>query len=330
MSNKSEMFETLEYNSFKIFDDSAVGMVNGIIVTVSKKMLSPSMVTIFYSTDQTEINTDKLRGVESDATLMFGKNINMKNVDNQLQSSFNYLFKPKSEYYDLYSHIGAVTLALTNYGINGSKMCVVCRGDNCNSISKEVDTFKTVHSSCVHNAVGDDFNNLKNKHSNYLLATFGAVLGCLVGIIPGLICINMDIMSGSAFLLIPFATFTAYKRFKGKLGGYSIFITIFLSLLGVVLIWYLTVVNMILIDNGGNFELAFESAGMYFFEFDKIVELFSNSKFELLSIFIGLFGTWKIISKTEKSDKNKKENSAATMISINNLSNRVTTKRTLN
>ena len=333
MSNKSEMFKTLEDNGFKIIDDYAVGMVNGIIVTVIKKMFSLSTVKILYSTDQTEVSADKLRGIERDATVMTDKNINMKNVDNQLQSSFNYMFKSKDEYYNIYSHIGAVTMCLNNEGINGNKKCVICQGDNCNSISKEVDTFKTVHSSCVHNAIGDDFNNLKNKGSNYLLATFGAVLGCLVGIIPALICTNVDILLGalsSSILAIPFATFSSYKKLNGKLGWYSIILTVSLSLMGVVLIWYLTVVNMMLMENGGNFTVAFETASKHFFEVNKIVELLKNSKLEVITIFIGLVGTWNMISKTEKSDEKKKENSAASMISINSISNRVTTKRTLN
>lgn len=127
------------------------------------------------------------------------------------------------------------------YGI--PTICTVCSQSGPDSFAYYNSQYVSVHKACIEKNTSDKVAKIQDNEMNasYLLGFIGALLGGIVGCIPSvLLIVFASRISGWLCALIPLGAYLGYKLFKGKMNRAALFITIFISILMVPVLNYLS------------------------------------------------------------------------------------------
>lgn len=224
-------------------------------------------------------------------------------VNNGHTITFTATFKRKDYAEQATLYLNACAAALRENGIAPADSCAVCGGRSPESLCF-LGSYQPVHSACVRGIVDQTRETAESNLENgsYLSGFFGALLGMLVGLIPSVLTILfMNTIYGLLFALVPLAAAWGYRKFKGKQTKGSIVIIIILSLLGVLVMQYLSLSLYIMQNTLYGAADAFSYSLAYFLSAEGFVSVLEDSIVHFLFMVLGIFIAWRYISQTNES-----------------------------
>ena len=182
--------------------------------------------------------------------------------------------------------------------------CPLCKKDMCDSAALVGGQFVPVHRQCVTESNQQAVIKAEeNQNSgNYPLGFIGAFLGAIVGCIPSILTIFLlESEFGLLYMLIPIASYTGYKLFKGKLGGFARFSAILCSVLAFVVMQPAILYVYVLLE--GHSGKIMPVLNFYISEYLPgvgIMGLVKDTWFGILFLVIGIFSAFKNIGSTNQ------------------------------
>lgn len=135
------------------------------------------------------------------------------------------------------------------------------------------------------------------SNGNYLTGIIGAILGMLVGVAVNLaILLLVHRIFAILFALIPFASMTGYRLFKGKMSKAALWIVVALSLLAVLLLPYFEITYVLVSDYHVRLGRALGAAAQSLFRPDVFSDIWGELLMYLLFTGLGLLISWRSIS----------------------------------
>ena len=308
---KKNLIEILQDNNFMFFGTYATGVIENYVITVSHTQ--HSMYSVLFSTEITEdIN---LKKVKSDFKEQYGKKLDLTKANKQLGVS--YVFSKRNDIKHFNEFINAVILAFKNNDIRPATNCFVCNQSAIDSLCIDNDRFKFVHEGCVNQQINDNVEKLTNIKTSYILGTVGAFMGMIIGVLPSVLTILWtETIYSILFMIIPVSIVYFYKLFKGKLGLYSLIVTIIMSLISVLFMQYLVII-LYFIEMGTSISDSIMLSNMLYMNAEGIIEIITTSSSEYTFLIFGLFFTWKTISASHNEEVNYQKNISNSIISWN-------------
>ncbi len=178
--------------------------------------------------------------------------------------------------------------------------------------------YDAVHARCVDQMQDSAHAQVRKNPGSYLTGIVGALLGAFVGGLPAFIALHfLHIVSAWLFMLLPIASYFGYKLCRGKMNAVAGISAVVCSLLGlglVILAWD-TAVNMS--DLGLDFSDAVRFT--WYFTFTEFsAEYWEWIKPNIASIvlfyLLGVFFSFGIVSRTNKTELKSIEQMRATML----------------
>ena len=314
----NRLSKKLSENGFKIHGDIGVVSVNGYVISI--KEIQYSNYTVTLDTDNQQVDKSVLKQVVSNCKQKTGQKVSASLPNGKI--AFAYIIKP-NRVEKLLNYLGEFTKELQAINIKPNANCAICGSSMCDSVSPINSIYTAVHENCVSQNVEHSINQLKDKKTSYLLGIVGAILGTIVGVLPSVLTIMWaETIYAVLFILIPIAIIGGYKLFKGKLGIFSLILTIVLSLCSVLLMQFLTILITIMTEYGFDISTAIEFTMLTFQDMETLMYVFENSIMEYVFIGVGIFATWGQISTSEKSMQENASSIAFATISLTDLSNK--------
>ena len=304
-----KFFEILQDKGFMFFGSYATGVIDNYVITITHTQYSN--YSVLFSTD---INDSvDLKKVKSDFKQQYGKKLELTKANNQLGAS--YVFSKRNDTEHFSEFVNGIISAFKNNDVRPSTNCFVCNQSSIDSLCIDNDRFKFVHEVCAKQQVNDNIDVISSRKTSYLLGTVGAFLGMIIGILPSVLTILLaETIYSVLFMIIPVSIIYFYKIFKGKLGLYSLIVTIIMSLVSVVFMQYLVIV-LVFMEMGTSISDSFALCNMLYMNLEGIIEIITSSGSEYTFLVIGLFFTWQTISASHKGEVNNQKNISKSIIS---------------
>lgn len=203
-----------------------------------------------------------------------------------------------------YDCVLAALSAAESAGYEPMPVCPYCGRTGCDVAAHYKNQYRLAHYGCLNDAAneaGDTAEQTKEKGS-YILGIIGAILGMLVGTIPSLLTIVFLGMEYAVlFALIPICAYYGYKFLGGKMNRVAIVVTIIMAVIGVYMLTFEYVTYLDIVENGYAASDAFWLFIAYAGYLPNYVSLIGDLIVEFLFAAIGVYISWRIISRTPMS-----------------------------
>jgi len=200
--------------------------------------------------------------------------------------------------------VRAALAALDSAGFRPMSVCPVCGRSGCNVAAPYRTEFRLAHRSCLDEAADEaghkaDVSKLKGS---YLLGILGALIGMMIGTIPSLLTIIFaETEYAVLFALIPICAYFGYKLFGGRMNRAALIVTVIMAVLGVYVMTFELFVYIDIVEYGYAISDAFLLFIGYAAYVQNYVTLIGDLVVEFIFAAIGVFISWRIISRTPES-----------------------------
>lgn len=178
--------------------------------------------------------------------------------------------------------------------------------------------YDAVHARCVDQLHGSAHAQVQKNPGSYLTGIAGALAGALVGALPAFLALQfLHLVSAWLFLLLPVASYFGYKLCRGRMNAAAGVSAVVCSLLGlglVILAWD-AAVNMS--DLGKSFTDAVRLTWHFtFVEFSAKYWEWIRPNIASIALFylLGVFFSFGVVSRTNKTELKSVEQMRATML----------------
>lgn len=306
----------LNVNGFRTYGNFTVKKIEDYIVAVKPTGVN-NQYEISFDIKEQDISKDVLKQIKRDLKAKYGKTTTITTRGKLFQIYYYFNDKKEDDFINLVNE--TISYLRRNY-ISARRECAICGMGQCDSLGCVNNNINVIHEDCIKRDVQKKVEDINKKKKSLLLGTIGAILGMIVGVIPTIttILINETIYSYLVFL-IPLAIFYGYKLLNGKLGNYSLIITILLSLFSVIFMQFVLCVIVLTNEWGYSFKFAFDITWQSFSDLEILVDIIKECVVEYIFVGISLFVVWSLISKTENTLKEEVVESLSILTSLDNL-----------
>ena len=218
---------------FRLAGDVVVGIYRGFPFSLRVVNKKHDMVTVQFQLGKqvsAKVNKVLRRSLPQNTGVVLGaNNVTITGNDKDDQGAYHLAMLMLDSAVDVFENLDKPIML--------PDKCPLCRKNACDSAALIGGQFVPVHRQCVTESNQQTVLKAEENQNfgNYPLGFIGALLGAIVGCIPNIITIFLLKMEfGMLYMLIPMASYTGYKLFKGRLGGFARFSTIICSLLAFV------------------------------------------------------------------------------------------------
>ena len=185
-------------------------------------------------------------------------------------------------------------------------LCAICNNIGSDTLATIDGALTFVHRNCLEQLVQEEKQNFEDKEDrpNTFRGLIGSVLGGVVGALPALLVLYFfEYFVFILFAIIPVGAAFGWRLFGGK---FSRLTTVFVILLTLVLSVFVDVFNTFLIlrEVFGDFITLGDTIQFAYLDMYAFVEweLYRNTLLSLLGAAIGLFVSWRFITKTDSDN----------------------------
>ncbi|WP_343208077.1 hypothetical protein [Anaerolentibacter hominis] len=210
--------------------------------------------------------------------------------------------------------IQGVLDAFSVFSIRPVDTCPICKSAGCDSYAHMGNGYQPLHKRCITGIYEQEKNNAEKNSlgGNYFLGLIGGIIGGLIASIPCFLTIwFMERAYSLLYALIPLGVYYGYKLLKGKLNKAAVAITIVLSVILAVGIDFVTLA------------VAFAAEGLpvgliwYVLQDAEIRgQMLSENIISLIFVGLGIWITWRQITRTPDSSVADIEESMATLTTV--------------
>ena len=196
-----------------------------------------------------------------------------------------------------------VLRVLQSRGMTPPCQCGLCNQMGFDAYAMVKGRYDTVHHGCMDSLQGEVVAKAQQMPGSYWTGILGAVLGCIVGVIPNVLTIWFsETIYSLLYALIPLCTYYGYKLCRGKMNKLAVAATLVLSVLSVFIIEFV-LLNLTLMEEyevGLGLSLALTFPLLADGETWGLMAQDAVSSF--LFIALGVFIVWGQISRTHASE----------------------------
>lgn len=208
---------------------------------------------------------------------------------------------------------------LVSQGVAIPTRCPTCGEEHCDVYAQVGEAYRPTHRRCVetHAQASQEKLETTAREGSYLTGLLGAIVGAIVGGIPNVLTIVLTSSAYSLlYALIPLAAYKGYELFKGRRDMGMRWIVIGVSVVGSVLVDLISYAVVFFQEVGGYSDFALRYFLALLREPEVSASLMMDMGTSLLFVGLGIYITWRYISRNNVSDFAKAAQSMDTIIPI--------------
>jgi hypothetical protein len=293
----------------------AVGTIFGYPVKATTDKNGRSL-TLEFTIKEKNVNISKLKKKILEDKGLKGK-VNILNVDDDTAKPhvFFVVLNPADEmeaqslYPFIINRLGEALKEFEN--LAPPVACAICNGEASDTLATYNDTLNIVHRDCLERWVHEEEQKFKDKDDNprAFNGLIGGLVGGVVGALPAFLALFFfEYFVFVLFALIPVGAAFGWRLFGGKFTRMTTVVVILLSLLISV---FIDVVSSYFIFRDFFHGITLMETIRYFYlDFETFIdyEIFRDTLMALLGAGIGIFVSWRFITKTDSDKYNATKN----------------------
>ena len=287
----------------------AVGTILGypVLATADKKSLTLKFTVAGKNSDARKLNK-KLR---EDPELKGKINV-LNNLSGNVEANTLYVVISPADEADaktLYPHvINSLEEAMKEFdSFFPPTLCAICNNENSDTLAMYGGILNIVHRECLENWVTEESKKFEDKEGDpkTFNGLIGGVVGGIVGALPALlVLVFFEYFVFVLFALIPVASAFGWRLFGGKFSRLTTVVVIVLSLF--ISIFLDIVATFILLRDyiytyWGETITFMETLRYLYLDIEAFIyfEVFRDTLLALLGAVVGIFISWRFITKTD-------------------------------
>ena len=188
--------------------------------------------------------------------------------------------------------------ALDRVGAEPDAVCPLCSAGGCDAAALVDGVYRPVHERCAQERAAKAGQSAweDGESGRYALGVLGAVLGALVGTVPGAaVSVYVGEVISPLAVLIPLCAYHGCRLLRGRAGRLSLLMSLLLSPVGVIAMgWERVAAQLYARTRGADIQTLLRHMEIYMRRAERWMYVLRESHQELLWAAVGLLGVWSI------------------------------------